>query len=83
MYLYLLLWLMNVPTSQQLKNCQFFVAGRKTVFQLNAFRNCASIHLALVKCLKDKNLQIGKIAGMGFDGASTKNKNVQFRLYLL
>ena len=42
-----------------------------------------SIYLALVKCLKDKNLQIDKIVGMGFDGASTfsgKRTGVQARL---
>ena len=26
-----------------------------------------SIYLALVKCIKDKNLQVGNIVGMGFD----------------
>ena len=30
-----------------------------------------SIYLALVKCIKDKNLQVGNIVGMGFDGAAT------------
>ena len=29
-----------------------------------------SIYLALVKCIKDKNLQVGNIVGMGFDGAA-------------
>ena len=29
-----------------------------------------SIYLALVKCIKDQNLQIGNIVGMGFDGAA-------------
>ena len=29
-----------------------------------------SIYLALVKCIKDKNLQVGNIAGMGVDGAA-------------
>ena len=29
------------------------------------------IYLALVKCIKDKNLQVGNIVGMGFDGAAT------------
>ena len=30
-----------------------------------------SIYLALVKCIKDKTLQVGNIVGMGFDGAAT------------
>ena len=30
-----------------------------------------SIYLALVKCIKDKYLQVGNIAGMGFDGAAS------------
>ena len=30
-----------------------------------------SIYLALVKCIKNKNLQVGNIVGMGFDGAAT------------
>ena len=29
-----------------------------------------SIYLALVKCIKDKSLQVGHIVGMGFDGAA-------------
>ncbi len=29
------------------------------------------IYLALVKCIKDKHLQVGNIVGMGFDGAAT------------
>lgn len=42
-----------------------------------------SIYMALVKCLKDKNLQIGSIIRMGFDGAATfsgKKTGVQARL---
>ena len=30
-----------------------------------------SIYLALVKCIKDKHLQVGNIVGMGFDGAAS------------
>ena len=30
-----------------------------------------SVYLALVKCIKDKNLQVGNIVGMGFDSAAT------------
>ena len=30
-----------------------------------------SIYLALVKCIKDKNLQVDYIAEMGVDGAAT------------
>ena len=30
-----------------------------------------SIYLALVKCIKDKILQVGNIVEMGFDGAAT------------
>ena len=33
--------------------------------------NAESIYSALVECLKEKKLQISKIVGMGFDGAST------------
>ena len=33
--------------------------------------NAESIYSALVECLKEKNLQVSKIVGMGFDGAST------------
>ena len=42
-----------------------------------------SIYTAVVKCLKDKNLQVGNIVGMGFDGAATfsgKKTGVQARL---
>ena len=42
-----------------------------------------SIYLALVKCIKDKYLQVGNIVGMGFDGAATfsgKKTGVQARL---
>ena len=42
-----------------------------------------SIYLALVKCIKDKNLQVGNIVEMGFDGAATlsgKETGVQARL---
>jgi len=41
------------------------------------------IYLAIVKCLKEKNLQISNIGGMGFDNASTfsgKKTDVQARL---
>ena len=30
-----------------------------------------SAYLALVKCITDKNLQVGSIVGIGFDGAAT------------
>ena len=30
-----------------------------------------SIYLALAKCIKDRNLQVGNIVGMGVDGAAT------------
>ena len=30
-----------------------------------------SIHSALIECLKKKDLQVGRIVGMGFDGAAT------------
>ena len=33
--------------------------------------NAESINSALVECLKEKQLQVSKIVGMGFDGAST------------
>ena len=42
-----------------------------------------SIYLAFVKCIKDKNLQVGNIVEMGFDGAAIfpgKKTGVQARL---
>ena len=30
-----------------------------------------SIYLALVKCIRDKNLQVGNIVGMGFEDAAS------------
>ena len=45
--------------------------------------NVESIYSALVECLKEKNLQVSKIVGMGFDGASTfsgKKTGVQTRI---
>ena len=42
-----------------------------------------NISTVLVKCLKDKSLQVGNIIGMGFDGAATfsgKKSGVQARL---
>ena len=39
-----------------------------------------SIYLAIVKCLKEKNLQVSNIVGIGFDGASTfSGKKLVFR----
>ena len=40
-------------------------------------------YLALVKCIKNKNIQVGNIVRMGFDGAATfsgKKTSVQARL---
>ena len=45
--------------------------------------NAESIYTALVECLKEKNLQVSNIVGMGFDGASTfsgKKTGVQTRI---
>ena len=45
--------------------------------------DAVSIYTTLVKCLKDKNLQVGNIIGMGFDGAATfsgRKTGVQARL---
>ena len=45
--------------------------------------NAESIYSSLVECLKDKDLQVSKIVGMGFDGASTfsgKKTGVQARI---
>ena len=45
--------------------------------------NAESIYSALVECLKEKNLQVSKIVGMGFDGAGTfsgKKTGVQTRI---
>ena len=42
-----------------------------------------SIHFALVECLKEKQLKVSKIIGMGFDGASRfsgKKAGVQTRV---
>lgn len=42
-----------------------------------------SIYSAVVQCLKEKNLQVSKIVGMGFDRASTfsgKKSGVQTRI---
>ena len=42
-----------------------------------------SIHSALIECLKQKNLQVKRMVGMGFDGASTfsgKKTGVQARM---
>ena len=42
-----------------------------------------SISTVVIKCLKEKNLQVGNIIGMGFDGAATfsgKESGVQARL---
>ena len=37
--------------------------------------NTESIYSILVECLKEKNLQISRIVGMGFEGASTFSGN--------
>ena len=45
--------------------------------------NAESIYSALVECLKEENLQVNKIVGMGFDGASAfsgKKTGVQRRI---
>ena len=45
--------------------------------------DAASIYSALIECLKEKNLQVSKIVGLGFDGASTfsgKKSGVQTRI---
>ena len=45
--------------------------------------NAESIYSALIECLKEKKLQISKVVGMGFDGASTfsgKRTGVQTRI---
>ena len=43
--------------------------------------NAESIYSALAECLKEKKLQISKIVGMGFDGASTfSEKELESRL---
>ena len=42
----------------------------------------ANIYSALIKCLKEKKLQVNKIVGMGFDGASTfLEKSQELNLY--
>ena len=45
--------------------------------------NAESIHSALIECLKKKDLQVGRIVGMGFDGAATfsgKKSGIQARM---
>ena len=45
--------------------------------------DAASIYSALIESLKEKNLQVSKIVGLGFDGASTfsgKKSGVQTRI---
>ena len=45
--------------------------------------NAESIYLALTQCLNEKNLQVSKIIGMGFDGAiafAGKRTGVQTRI---
>ena len=47
--------------------------------QLNTFwilyllrkEDTEKIYLALVRCIRDKNLQVGNIVGMGFGGTAT------------
>ena len=55
----------------------FFVIGRKMALLSNALRKAkaVSIYLAIVKCIKDKNLQVGNVVGMGFDGAAIFSGN--------
>ena len=42
------------------------------LFGLCAFNEsrCNNIHLALLRCIKDKNLQVSNTVEMGFDGAA-------------
>lgn len=45
--------------------------------------NAETIYSSLMECLKDKNLQVGRIVGLGFDGAATfsgKKTGVQARI---
>ena len=45
--------------------------------------NAGSISMAIINCLKSKGLQVGKIIGLGFDGAATfsgKKTGVQSRI---
>ena len=42
-----------------------------------------TIYSAIVSCLREKNIQLSKLVGMGFDGAATfsgKRSGVQMRL---
>ena len=65
---------MSVQISRQWRNFQFSVVGRKMAPLLNVFvdivplkkADAGSIYLALVKCIKDENLQVGNIVRMGF-----------------
>ena len=52
----------------------------RMLFGYCVFKECAeSIYLALVKCIKDKNLQVGNIVGMGFDDAATFSRRLVFK----
>ena len=45
--------------------------------------NAETIYSAIVSCLREKNIQLSKLVGMGFDGATTfsgKRSGVQMRL---
>ena len=88
---FLVPWQMRALISWQWRNCQFSVVGRKMALLSECFldivplkkADAESIYLALVKCIKDKNLQVGNIVGMSFGGAATlsgKMTDVQARL---
>ena len=72
--------------SRQWRNCQFSLIVECFLDIVLKKADAESIYLALVMCIVcigDKNLQVGNIVGMGFDGAaifSDKKTGVQARL---
>ena len=69
---------MNVPTFQFKKSYLSTVTGLKMESQWSTFGDSS-----IISCLREKNIQLSKLVGMGFDGAATfsgKRCGVQMRL---
>ena len=66
---------MNVPMLQLWRSCQWEEDGLPVEHFLKIVHlqqaDTESIHSALIECLKKKDLQVGRIMGVGFDGAAT------------
>ena len=71
----IVLWLMNARMLHALKSYRSAVVGRISRRALLGHHlkkaDAESIYSAVIECLKQKNLQVSKIVGIGFDGAST------------